>query len=328
VSAWWSQILPWRKERPVPYTPRKSTVVGDLSSVAVTEEDRKALGEAFRRARASSTARVAPTTADEKSVTRRPCRYCPDPLCPEDCPECGSPIHDLDAVPAQHQRDVHPEEPQLMADVSPGIGDIQVTRQLGRGLIVDKAPPRARMTLALLAEHGYGLSMASDNQINIADQVLYEVTGYDADSASLLLELVEDWRKPSVLTFDRKLTDAEMEDIKTRWREAHGTPGAAHVVTEMRAETPRDSASLDRVRALEASLWESVDGRAMPVSAVCHSSANDLRAALNPPPEPDDPPVQCWHTEPDTPCDWDVCRQPERLAAGDRGTDPARKERP
>lgn len=38
----------------------------------------------------------------------------------------------------------------------------------------------------------------------------------------------------------------------------------------------------------------------------------------------DDPPVQCWHTEPDSPCDWDVCRQPERLAAGDRGTDPAR----
>lgn len=37
----------------------------------------------------------------------------------------------------------------------------------------------------------------------------------------------------------------------------------------------------------------------------------------------DDPPVQCWHTEPGTPCDWDVCRQPERLAAGDRGTDPA-----
>jgi hypothetical protein len=41
----------------------------------------------------------------------------------------------------------------------------------------------------------------------------------------------------------------------------------------------------------------------------------------------DNPPVQCWHTEPNTPCDWNVCRQPERLAAGDRGTDPANKER-
>lgn len=38
----------------------------------------------------------------------------------------------------------------------------------------------------------------------------------------------------------------------------------------------------------------------------------------------DDPPVQCWHYEPGSPCDWDVCRQPERLAAGDRGVDPAR----
>jgi hypothetical protein len=38
--------------------------------------------------------------------------------------------------------------------------------------------------------------------------------------------------------------------------------------------------------------------------------------------DPDDPPVQCWHTEPGTPCDWDVCKQPERLAAGDYGTDP------
>lgn len=46
----------------------------------------------------------------------------------------------------------------------------------------------------------------------------------------------------------------------------------------------------------------------------------------------DDPPVQCWHYEPGSPCDWDVCRQPERLAAGDYGTDPAdisrRKETP
>lgn len=37
----------------------------------------------------------------------------------------------------------------------------------------------------------------------------------------------------------------------------------------------------------------------------------------------DDPPVQCWHTEPGSPCDWDICRQPERLVVGDCGTDPA-----
>ncbi|WP_405924868.1 hypothetical protein [Streptomyces sp. NBC_00035] len=36
-----------------------------------------------------------------------------------------------------------------------------------------------------------------------------------------------------------------------------------------------------------------------------------------------EPTTQCWHTEPGSPCDWDVCRQPERLTVGDGGTDPA-----
>ncbi|MFC8491795.1 DUF6221 family protein [Streptomyces sp. NPDC057235] len=31
----------------------------------------------------------------------------------------------------------------------------------------------------------------------------------------------------------------------------------------------------------------------------------------------DDRSVQCWHTEPGTPCDWHTCRQPERLARSD-----------
>lgn len=39
---------------------------------------------------------------------------------------------------------------------------------------------------------------------------------------------------------------------------------------------------------------------------------------------PADPLVQCWHYEPGSPCDWNVCRQPERRASGDYGTDPAR----
>lgn len=42
----------------------------------------------------------------------------------------------------------------------------------------------------------------------------------------------------------------------------------------------------------------------------------------------DNPPAQCWHTEPGTPCDWNICRQPERLAAGDRGIDPAEEPTP
>lgn len=34
--------------------------------------------------------------------------------------------------------------------------------------------------------------------------------------------------------------------------------------------------------------------------------------------------VQCWHIEPTTTCDWNICRQPERLVAGDYGRDPSR----
>jgi hypothetical protein len=37
-------------------------------------------------------------------------------------------------------------------------------------------------------------------------------------------------------------------------------------------------------------------------------------------------PVQCWHTEAGTPCDSDVCRQPDRLADGDTGTDPTTRQ--
>ncbi|MGW5175870.1 hypothetical protein ACWERY_16100 [Streptomyces sp. NPDC004082] len=48
--------------------------------------------------------------------------------------------------------------------------------------------------------------------------------------------------------------------------------------------------------------------------------ARDRHVAEDHPPV--DPPVQCWHTEAGTPCDSTVCRQPERLAAGDYGTDP------
>lgn len=75
-----------------------------------------------------------------------------------------------------------------------GIGEIQLTRELGRGLIVAHAPARARMNLALLNMPSYGAGVVNAGQINIADQVLYQVVGYDPESASLVLELVEDWR--------------------------------------------------------------------------------------------------------------------------------------
>jgi hypothetical protein len=44
--------------------------------------------------------RATPPTPGPAAAKRRACRYCPNPLCPETCPNCGSPIHDLDAVPS------------------------------------------------------------------------------------------------------------------------------------------------------------------------------------------------------------------------------------
>ncbi|MGI3198481.1 hypothetical protein ACRJ4B_16000 [Streptomyces sp. GTA36] len=46
---------------------------------------------------------------------------------------------------------------------------------------------------------------------------------------------------------------------------------------------------------------------------------------LTPDAADDDPPAQCWHTEPGSPCDWDVCRQPNRPATEGRRTGPAER---
>jgi hypothetical protein len=70
--------------------------------------------------------------------------------------------------------------------------------------------------------------------------------------------------------------------------------------------------SLARIRA-------ALDGEPEPDAAAAADATEPVRQADA---DQDDPPVQCWHTEADTPCDWDVCKQPERLAAGDYGTDP------
>ncbi|MFE5111314.1 hypothetical protein [Streptomyces sp. NPDC056663] len=38
--------------------------------------------------------------------------------------------------------------------------------------------------------------------------------------------------------------------------------------------------------------------------------------------------VQCWHTEAGSPCDWKVCRQPDRSTVGDIGTDRREQHEP
>ena len=121
-------------------------------------------------------------------------------------------------------------QPGLAADGRhdcPGLGDVQVTRELGRGLRVDTAPARTRMALTLFADLGWGAQMQGEDCVNIADQVLYRVVGYDAESAALVLDLVEDWRPVPTAT----LTLAEVDEIKSRWLERYGKPGTAPPVT-------------------------------------------------------------------------------------------------
>jgi hypothetical protein len=96
---------------------------------------------------------------------------------------------------AERARDRHAaEEHGAPAPEATEPADIQLTRKLGHGLIVDNAPPRARKALADHANTGWGARVQGADCINIGDQVLYQVTGYNPASASLLLELVEDWR--------------------------------------------------------------------------------------------------------------------------------------
>jgi hypothetical protein len=104
-------------------------------------------------------------------------------------------------------------------------------------------------------------------------------------------------------------------------------------VTEQKTEPASDPAATEaaiaRVRSL-AALWAKRTDQLKRASQLVTAALNDEPLALAGLAAPgpaatqatDDPPVQCWHTEAGTPCDWDVCKQPERLAAGDYGTDP------
>ncbi|MFB7440218.1 hypothetical protein ACFC01_17975 [Streptomyces mirabilis] len=109
-------------------------------------------------------------------------------------------------------------------------GDIQLTRHLGRGLVVDQAPPRIRMALHVLSTAQYGAALQEPDLINIGEQVLYRVTGYDPEHAALLLDLVEDWRPAPTAT----VTEAEYEELKARWLATYGNNQGAHPVTVLR----------------------------------------------------------------------------------------------
>lgn len=110
-----------------------------------------------------------------------------------------------------------------MSDADPG--EVYITRELGHGVTVRHAPPCATLSLAALLERGF-ISLHGPDTVNIADQVLYRITGFSTEHQALTLELLEDWRPVPTA----RLTEAEVQDIKTRWRETYAKADAAHPV--------------------------------------------------------------------------------------------------
>jgi hypothetical protein len=72
-------------------------------------------------------------------------------------------------------------------------GEIELSRHLGHGIIVDAAPEHAKAHIGIIAAAHAGVSI-DDGAIRIADQVLYEITGYDPADGHLTLRLAKDWR--------------------------------------------------------------------------------------------------------------------------------------
>ncbi|NUS22703.1 MAG: hypothetical protein HOV92_00545 [Streptomyces sp.] len=118
--------------------------------------------------------------------------------------------------------------------------DIVFTRHQGQAITVDgPAPKHSRIQLQALMDRYAYLHMPDPQTIVFADQVVYKVTGYT--DGALELELVEDWRPAPAV--QQPLTDEEAEEIKTRWKEKHGSGQAIQPVTVLNDSGPQPGPS-------------------------------------------------------------------------------------
>ncbi|MFD9949833.1 hypothetical protein ACFWYW_55810 [Nonomuraea sp. NPDC059023] len=72
-------------------------------------------------------------------------------------------------------------------------GDIVLTDVPG-GVRVDRADETSAISLVVLAQTCSHFIRVEDDRITIADQVVYQVTGYSFENKALLVRLVEDRR--------------------------------------------------------------------------------------------------------------------------------------
>lgn len=67
-------------------------------------------------------------------------------------------------------------------------GEVVLHREDNGRVVVQQAPPTARMSLEVLQQSDRHVVRVSGNRIAVAGQVVYRVVGWDAHASALLLE--------------------------------------------------------------------------------------------------------------------------------------------
>lgn len=76
----------------------------------------------------------------------------------------------------------------------PTYADLQVSLVLGRGIVIDTAPEHTKISIGMLSATHLGLRLDMPGTIRFAEQVAYEINGYDPADCTLTLHLTHDWR--------------------------------------------------------------------------------------------------------------------------------------
>lgn len=168
-------------------------------------------------------------------------------------------------------------------DDGPVYEDVIMTRTLGRGIRVQTAPEHALLSLSLLRDPAAYISEVSPGYLLLADQVEYQVTGYDRERAALTLRLANDHRPTARLTFggvvdtsfrqvgEGPVCDGNLLPRRTEWRGEH-RPELVHL--------PRRVPGVALAAAIEAEHTDDTVPAAevRPATCDCRSNCGGLNA--------------------------------------------------
>lgn len=73
-------------------------------------------------------------------------------------------------------------------------GEVKIRREDDGRVVIEQAPPKARMSLGLLASADPVTVRVGGNRISLGGQVSYRVVGWDPGQSALLLERDDDGR--------------------------------------------------------------------------------------------------------------------------------------